>query len=177
MLHPPESSTQFTPAQQTSINAATDALGWVSRTAFQDEVKHLLSILQEDELLEKLLNVEYDGVDNCILAITDRRFMFVRGTFFRGINAKEYPLNHITSVEWKPGTFRHRVTVHIGAHADLLIGRKTVRGKPKKEEFYVLWRDGQSVAARTAVLLRAKILTQTAGAQPSSKEGHHGKEA
>ena len=142
---PQESSPRLnkpSPRQVASINAATNDFGWMGRAAYQDEIKHLLSILQEDELLEKLLNVEHNGTDAWVLAITNRRFMLLTPKLFGGISTKEYPCDSITSVDWNPGRFRHRITVHVGH---------------KKEEFYGLWRDGQFKARQTAELLQSKI--------------------
>ncbi len=130
--------------QVDAINSCTKSLGAFTRGVIGDQIRHVSGILQENELPEKMLVVEYNSDDTCLMVVTNIRFMFITQKFFSlgKFNARDYPYSTITDVEWAPGRFRHRITIHM---------------ERKKEACYGLWRDGEFPARKMAEHLRSKI--------------------
>ena len=137
-------STTPSAAQIRAVNAVIDDLGGLNRSVLQSEIRQLPGILRQDELPEKILVVEYKGNDTCLLVVTNLRFMFLTEKFFSfgKLQVRDFSCDEITFVDWAPGRFRHRITIHMG---------------DKKEECYGLWRDGQFPVRKMAEHLRSKI--------------------
>ena len=131
-------------AQIQSINAALNNLGGLNRFALQDRLRQLPGLLAEGELMERVLVVEYQHDDTCLLVATNFRAMLLSDKFFSFSKAKvrDFPYQSITDVEWAPGRFRHRITIRMGR---------------KKEECYGLWRDGTFPARKMAEHLASKL--------------------
>ena len=61
--------------QIAAINSCTKSLGALIRTVIGDKIKHVSGILQDNELPEKMLVVEYGSEGDCLLVVTNVRFM------------------------------------------------------------------------------------------------------
>ena len=133
--------------QVAAINSCTRSMGTIVRTAIGDKIKHVADILQEDELPEKMLAVEYNSNDSCLLVVTNARFMFITDKFLSSnkFNTRDYPCEAITDIEWDPGRLRHRITIRIGRKKEVCYGMS------------LLWQDGQFPSRKMAEHLRSKI--------------------
>ncbi len=94
--------------------------------------------------MERILVVEYQHDDACLLIATNFRAMLLSDKLFSfsKVQVRDFFYDKITGVEWAPGIFRHRITIRIGR---------------KKEECYGLWRDGTYPARKMAEHLSSKL--------------------
>ena len=122
-------------------------MGALIRTVIGDKIKHVSGILQENELPEKMLVVEYNSRDDCLLVVTNVRFMFITDKLFslNKFNTRDYLCEAITDVEWAPGRLRHRITIRIGRKKEVCYGMS------------LLWQDGQFPSRKMAEHLQSKI--------------------
>lgn len=132
-----------------AINASLEDLGQLNRFALQDRIRELPALLMEDELAERMLVVEYQNNDACLLVATNFRVILLSDKLlpFGKVKVRDFPYDKITDIEWAPGRFRHRITIRMGQ---------------KKEECYGLWRDGQFPARKMAEHPCSKLRAGTA---------------
>lgn len=142
-------------AQTEAINAAIDDLGGLTKFGAQDQIRALRDLLKVDELPEKIMAARQDTPDLCLLIVTNHRLMLLGE---KGFSRKiallwDFPWDKITSVEYTPGMFWHRITVRQGR---------------KKKSFHNMWggrASKQFEARKMAEYLRERIGDHTSVAK------------
>ena len=133
----------------------------MNRLVMQDKIRELSAVLKENEFPERILVVEYQSNDTCLLVATNFRAILLSDKFLSlsKVNVREFPYENVTDIEWAPGRLRHRITIRMDR---------------KKEECYGLWRDGTLPARKMAEHLSSKLPGHpvTAGRDTRTTKAH-----
>lgn len=91
----------------------------VSKLLGRKEIKELPNILWEDEIVEKMVQGQYNtGIG--ILVATNKRLLFVDKGLIYGLHVEDFPYDKITSIQYKTGLLYGEIKIFAsGNKADI----------------------------------------------------------
>ena len=88
----------------------------VSKLLGRKEIKELPNILWEDEIVEKMVQGQYNtGIG--ILVATNKRLLFVDKGLIYGLHVEDFPYDKITSIQYKTGLLYGEIKIFASGKA------------------------------------------------------------
>ena len=100
--------------QQIKLLDKVYKLGKVYILSTKKEIRHLPKILFKDETLQVTISGRMDG-NTWIIALTDKRIIFLNKGMIYGIEQKDIPLEKVNSIESKTGIIFGEIRIWDGA--------------------------------------------------------------